>query len=161
MDFFVHACTVWILLPHHVYHKRWWCDAREPKGHFPQWAVYGNVIRENKGVHQSHIHNLWNPASGHVKKCLHGTSSTSDENPTMIQQLGFRAGEVFQDKAVIKNEWLFATNTVAPESFMGHVMEKYEGTHNTGKPLPGQTFMLRQDSGKQMPLNPTKPPVDI
>ena len=36
----------------------------------------------------------------------------------------FKTGEGFQDKAAIKNEWLFATNTVAPESFMGHVMEK-------------------------------------
>lgn len=36
----------------------------------------------------------------------------------------FKTGEGFQDKAAIKNEWLFATNTVAAESFMGHVMEK-------------------------------------
>lgn len=58
----------------------------------------------------------------------------------------FRTGEGFQDKAAIKNEWLFATNTVAPESFMGHVMEKYEGTNDRGNPLPWQTSMEQQDS---------------
>lgn len=59
----------------------------------------------------------------------------------------FRTGEGFRDKAAIKNEWLFATNTVAPESFMGHVMEKYEGTNDRGNPLPRQTSMKQQDLG--------------
>lgn len=37
-------------------------------------------------------------------------------------------------------------HTVAPESFMGHVMEKYERTNDRGNPLRRQT-MEQQDSG--------------
>lgn len=39
-----------------------------------------------------------------------------------------------------------ATNTVASESFMGHVMEKYEGTNDRGNPLPRPTSVEQQDS---------------
>lgn len=64
----------------------------------------------------------------------------------------FRTGEGFQDKAAIKNEWLFATNTVAPESFMDHVMEKYEGTNDTKAFKQTTNFMQQLDLGDRYNL---------
>lgn len=154
-------CAVWKHLQYHIYHKRWWCDVHEPKWHFPRWAMYGNVIRENKGVHQYHIHNLWIHASGQVrKKCQRGTSSTNWWKSNRDPAGWFRTGEGFQDKAAIKNEWLFATNTVAPESFMGHVMEKYEGTNDRGNPLHRQTS-TEQDSGDKCHWTAARPLTNI
>lgn len=130
----------------YIYHERWWCDATEPKWHFPRVSHIWKCHHRKQGSPSVFIHNLWIHTSGQVrkKKCQRGTSSTSDEKSNQDPAGWFRTGEGFQDKAAIKNEWLFATNTVAPESFMGHVMEKYVGTSDRGNPLPWQTSLEQQ-----------------
>lgn len=127
---------------------------------FQEWATYGNVITGNKRVHQSSstIYEFIHLGRSEKKKCQRGTSSTSDEKSNHDPAGWFRTGEGFQDKAAIKNEWLFATNTVAPESFMGHVMEKYVGTSDRGNPLPWQTSLEQQGLDvieSQQALKPT------
>lgn len=79
----------------------------------------GNLSMHKRRMPALHfIHQWW--------KCNHALAGWS------------RTEEVFQDTAVMKNEWLFATNTVAPESFMGHVMEKYDTTNDKENPLPNK-----------------------
>lgn len=109
----------------------------------PHMEMSSQETRESISLHPQFMNSyIW--AGQKKKKCQRGTSSTSDEKSNQDPAGWFRTGEGFQDKAAIKNEWLFATNTVAPESFMGHVMEKYVGTSDRGNPLPWQTSLEQQ-----------------
>lgn len=65
--------------------------------------MYGNIIRENKGLHQSTstIYEFMHQGrleKEEEKKCQCGTSSTSDENPTIIQLGGSGQERVFKIK---------------------------------------------------------------
>lgn len=122
--------------------------------------MYGNVIRENKGVHQptSTIYEFKHRGRSGVKKkktpVWHFIQRWWKPNRNRSGWLG--TGEGFQDKAAIKNWWLFATNTVAPESFMVCVMEKYEERMTQESLYPGK---LPWKNRARTPPSPSKQPL--
>lgn len=131
----------------HMYHKRWGVTLASQNDIFhrePRMEISSEETRESISPHPQFMNScIWAGQKKNKKMpAWHFIHQwwEFDHDPAGW----FRTGEGFQDKAAIKNEWLFATNTVAPDSFMGHVMEKYEGTDDRGNPSTWETSVQQQ-----------------